>query len=145
MEWCLRHLHMNDPTGVTEVLGSIPNWNSANLKISSVFLFTRCQVTIIYIIHARVYLTLFHLLHEWKSHGWVCNARGTLCAKKNPVKQPSSPEVVGHWQEHLTVIKELVGLIPTWNSQIFLTLSLTHYHETIVQMYGLHLEDFMMN
>jgi len=28
-------------------------------------------------------------------------------------------------------------LIPTWNSQIFLTSSLTHYHETIVQMYGL--------
>ena len=31
---------MNDPTGVTEVLGSIPKCNSANLKISSVLKFS---------------------------------------------------------------------------------------------------------
>ena len=40
--------------------------------------------------------------------------------KKKPDKLPSSPGVsVGQWLEHPTDVREVVGSIPTWNSEIF--------------------------
>ena len=49
-----------------------------------------------------------------------CTVSRELCVKKNPVNQPSSsPEdLVAQFLEHPTGVTEVVGLIPTWNSEI---------------------------
>lgn len=49
---------LEHPTGIPKVVGSIPTWNSENLLSVS---FTHCQVTMTYIINARVHSKPFHL------------------------------------------------------------------------------------
>ena len=60
--------------------------------------------------------SIFHIHHdEWKSHCQAHNASWTLCVRKNPVNQPSSPGV--QWLENLTGFTEVVSSVPTWNYQ----------------------------
>lgn len=48
-----------------------------------------------------------------------CTVSRELCVKKNPVNQPSSsPDLVAQFLEHTTGVTEVVGSIPTWNSEV---------------------------
>ena len=84
---------------------------------------TRCQATIIYIIHPQMHSMSFHLSCITLIEGHIVepsSTSGTLCVKKNPVKRTRLPGVpVARWLKHPTSITEVVGLIPTWNSEIF--------------------------
>ena len=65
------------------------------------------------------------------------SAQIVLLTQRNPVKRSSSPWVLlclAEWLEHPASITEVMGLIPTWNSEYLFNSLSAHCQATIIEM-----------